>query len=104
MIGRSLALLQCALMMNNHVGIHVDHVTTKDNEIADRISRIDDETNAHDYFTSITQDFPQLKSCRRFHPNQELVSCVMEVLLQKKSFDPLAARDKILSTLGRSTI
>jgi hypothetical protein len=104
MIGRSLALLQCALMINNHVGIHVDHITTKDNEIADRISRIDHETNSNKYFASITQDFPQLKSCRRFHPSPELVSSIMEVLLRKKSFDPLAARDSILSNLGKSTI
>lgn len=104
LIGRSLALLQCALMMDNHVGIHVDHITTKDNEIADRISRIDHETNSNTYFASIVQDFPQLKSCRRFHPSPELVSSVMEVLLRKKSFDPLAARDNILSNLGRSTI
>ena len=45
MAGRALGRLQCALMINNHVGINIGHVTTKDNVIADRISRIKKETN-----------------------------------------------------------
>lgn len=63
MIGRSLGRLQCALMMNNNVGLNVDHVTTKKNVIADRISRIKKETNVLPDFEKLTQDFPQLTSC-----------------------------------------
>ena len=103
MIGRNLGRLQCALMINNHVGINIDHVTTTQNEIADRISRIKHETNALPEFHKLLQDFPQLKSCRRFHPSPELVSSITAVLLREKSFDPLAAANKILDGLGKST-
>ncbi len=102
MTGRSLGRLQCALMINNRVGINIAHVTTKDNEIADRISRIKLETNIMPKFSDLMQDFPQLKSCRRFRPSQELVSSITAILLQEKSFDPLRAREKILADLGRS--
>lgn len=100
MTGRTLGRLQCALMMNNNVGINIAHVTTKDNEIADRISRIKKETNVIPNFSQLVQDFPQLKSCRRFHPPQDLVSAITAILLRERSFDPLEAGDKVLSTLG----
>ena len=102
MIGRNLGRLQCALMINNHVGINVDHVTTKQNEIADRISRIKRETDTLPQFRQLLQDFPQLKSCRRFHPNPELVSSITAVLLREKSFDPLEVASKILNDLGKN--
>ena len=41
--GRALGYIQAALMINNPVGINVDHITSKDNEIADKISRIKTE-------------------------------------------------------------
>ena len=104
MAGRALGRLQCALMINNHVGINIGHVTTKDNVIADRISRIKKETNTLPDFEKLTQDFPQLTSCRRFHPSAELVSAITAILLQEKSFDPLEARDSILEKLGQNTI
>ena len=104
MAGRALGRLQCALMINNHVGINIGHVTTKDNVIADRISRIKKETNTLPDFEKLTQDFPQLTSCRRFHPSAELVSAITAILLQEKSFNPLEARDSILEKLGQNTI
>jgi len=103
MTGRNLGRLQCALMINNHVGLTIDHVTTKQNEIADRISRIKRETNVLPQFQRLLQDFPQLASCRRFHPSQELVSSITAVLLREKSFDPLEVASKILADLGKST-
>lgn len=44
--------LQCALMINNPVGISVAHITTKHNVIADRISRIKRKTNTIPEFSS----------------------------------------------------
>lgn len=104
LIGRNLGLMQCALMLNNRVGINIAHVTTKDNVIADRISRIKKESNFIPHFDQLQQEFPQLTSCRRFHPSAELVSCIMDILLSKKQFDPLEARNKVLATLGQNTI
>lgn len=102
-IGRALGRLQCALMINNPVGINVDHVTTKDNVVADRISRIKQDTDAIPDFQSLLQDFPQLNSCTRFHPSAELISFVMDALLRKNSVDPLQASKQILAELGKTT-
>ena len=103
MSGRALGRLQCSLMINNNVGITIAHVTTKDNVIADRISRIKKETNFIPQFTTLSQEFPQLKSCRRFHPPPELVSVITDALLKKKSFDPLEARNRLHAILGPNT-
>jgi hypothetical protein len=103
-LGRALGRLQCALMINNPVGISVAHITTKHNVIADRISRIKRETNTIPEFSSLLQDFPQLKSCKRFHPSNELISLIMDVLLQKNIIDPLAASRQLLSDLDKTFI
>ena len=103
LIGRALGRIQCALMINNPVGISVAHVTTKKNVIADRISRVKKETNVIPSFHTLMQDFPQLKSCHRFHPSAELVSLVTAALLDKSSIDPLEASRRILSDLGKIT-
>jgi hypothetical protein len=102
-VGRALGRLQCSLMINNPVGINVDHVTTKDNVVADRISRIKQYTDTIPDFQSLLQDFPQLSSCNRFHPSAELISLVMDVLLQRNSVDPLQASRQLLADLGRTT-
>lgn len=102
-VGRHLGLLQCALMINNPVGISTGRVSTKANIIADRISRVKKETNILPSFHSLMQDFPQLKSCCRFHPSAELVSLVTGMLLQKSSVDPLEASRRLLAGLGRIT-
>ena len=91
-------------MINNNVGINIVHITTKANEIADRISRAKTETDILPNFEKLVQDFPRLTSCRHFHPSPELVSSIIAIMLQKKSFDPLAAKDSILADLGKSTI
>jgi hypothetical protein len=68
MLGRKLGRLQCAMMMNNPVGLDTGHVDTKTNVIADRISRWKLKTDMLLGFDKLSQDFPQLKCCRRFHP------------------------------------
>ena len=103
-IGRELGRIQCALMINNPVGISVGHVSTKKNVIADRISRVIKESNILPSFQSLMQDFPQLKSCRRFHPSAELVSLLTDVLLQESFDDPLEVSRQILANLGKITI
>jgi len=102
-IGRALGRLQCALMINNNVGINVAHITTKDNVIADRISRVKRETNILPELTSLFQDFPQLKSCNRFLPSAELISLVMQTLLQESVPDPILASRQALCTPGKIT-
>ena len=101
--GRALGYIQAALMINNPVGINVDHVTSKDNKIADEISRIESELVLLTEMQKIYKDHPSLRSCQRFHPCAELKSLIMETLLAKKFIDPLEISRRILATPGRIT-
>ena len=101
LIGRSLARLQCAMTINNNVAVHTGHVTTKQNVIADRISRMISETNSMREFPSIVQDYPELRGCKRFQPSSELISLVMDAISQKKLSDPMEINRVILKTPGR---
>ena len=102
-IGRALGRLQCALMINNPVAAKPGHITTTDNFIADGISRVDHSRDAETYFKSLHQDYPQLRSCRRFHPSAELISAVIRILLEGKLDDPIQLSKTVLGNLGRST-
>lgn len=102
-IGRGLGRLQCALMMNSNVGLSTSHVTTKDNIIADRISRVKRETDIIPSFDALAKDFRVLSYLDRFHPPQELVSAIIATLLRRKSFDVLAHAEKALGKLDKST-
>ena len=44
-IGRALGRVQCAPMIDNPLGINCGHVCSEDNEVAERISCILNETN-----------------------------------------------------------
>jgi len=101
LIGRALSRLQCAMMMNNNVGLHTGHITTIKNVIADRISRIKRETNSMRGFTSILQDYPALAGCKRFQPSAALISHLTDAILQKKFIDPMAVNASILKNPGQ---
>lgn len=101
LIGRALSRLQCAMMINNDVGLHTGHITTKDNVIADRLSRIDNETNISHEFTTISQEYPVLAGCKRFLPSAELISHILDAILQKKYLDPLTINKSILTNPGQ---
>ena len=101
--GRALGRLQCALMINNPVGINIGHVTSKDNEIADRISRFKNTNAATLGFPKLAQEFPQLMHCSRFHPSAELISFILDALLLKKCTNPLLIAQQLLADPGRIT-
>ena len=99
-IGRRLARLQCALMINNPVGLAADRVDTKSNIIADKISRWKSETNKLLDFATLMQEFPQLNCCHRFHPSLELVSLIKDALLSGNPADPLSLKETVLRNPG----
>jgi hypothetical protein len=103
LIGRALSRLQCAMMMNNNVGFHTGHVTTTNNVIADRISRLKRESHSMRGFESLLQEYPELAGCKRFQPSVELISHIMDAILLKKSVDPMEVNSKILTTPGHVT-
>ena len=90
-------------MINNPLGINVAHVTSKDNVVADRISRILTEANLLSDMQPLFQDYPALQSCQRFRPSAELTSLISDTLLHKQFVDPLLASRTILAAPGRTT-
>ena len=101
--GRALGYIQAAIMINNPVGTNVDHVTSEDNEIADRISRIASEAVLLTEMDKIYKDHPSLRSCARFYPSAELISLIMEALSTKKFTNPLTASRRVLAAPGKIT-
>ena len=101
LIGRAPSRLQCAMMMNNNVGLHTGHVTTTQHVIVDRISRIKHETHSIRAFQSLLQDYPALDGCRRFQPSAALILHLMDAILQKKFIDPMAANAILLRNPGQ---
>ena len=91
-------------MINNPVGVHTAHVSTTDNEIADRISCIKCEADVPTEIELIFQDYPELRSCQRFMPNAELVSHVMGALLRAPCVNLLELSRRILASPGKSII
>ena len=100
-IGRALSRLQCAMMMNNNVGLITDHITTTKNVIADCISRIKRETHSVCSFKTIMQDYPALAGCKRFQPSAALISHLIDAILQKKFIDPILVNNSILKNPGQ---
>jgi hypothetical protein len=101
--GRALGRLQCAHMINNPVGINVDYVNTKENKIADEISRIDRAVDAALFFQSLTQVYPQLSTCRRFHPSAELLSTITAALLYGALPNPIVLAQQLQNNPGNFT-
>ena len=102
MPGRALGRLLCALMIGNPVGIDVEHVTSEDNDLADAISRMKSNDDTLLGISSLMQDYPPLRGCRRFQPSSQLLSLLMEAISQKKLIDPMDVNSKVLTDPGRT--
>ena len=99
--GRALGRLQCALMMNNPVGIDTEYINTKLNCIADDISRIKHESNIITSTPQLYQKYPSLGVCRRFQPSPDLISYITSALLSNQIVDPLTIRQSLQKNPGR---
>ena len=117
-IGRRLARLFCGLLIGSPVGINAKYINTKDNKIADEISRMKQQAlvegssqnspqsnNIHHSFDfiSLQQNYPELKDCRFFVPKPELISAIWEVLLNESWPNPLEMMKLRQTGLGRLT-
>ena len=80
--GKALQRILCSLMINNPVGIKADHIAGTSNTLADVISRVYTTSYSETSFHKIFQEYPQMKSWKRFHPSQELLSVLYSALLQ----------------------
>ena len=71
-------------MINNPVGIKADHIAGSQNILADTISRVYTSSYSKHCFAKLFQEFPQMKSWKRFHPSQELLSLLYSILLEEQ--------------------
>jgi hypothetical protein len=80
---RGLARLFCHLLMfTPDFGIMTKHIDGEKNDVADFLTRLREKLgpNSRLDFTDIVQKYPQLSSCRRFRPSQELLSALYSTL------------------------
>jgi hypothetical protein len=94
---KSIARLLAAHIIHSPLGLHTDHVRGEDNGIADRISRFTDDSPITSQFSSLTQDYPELRGCRHFPLPQELVSLLSTILSSKS--EPPELHKKILERI-----
>jgi hypothetical protein len=105
-IGRALARFFCGLLIGSNVGVNAKWISTTENVIADKISRLK-STNptsspslTHDY-SNLQQEHKELKACSFFHPSPKLLSLIWEILLTQKCPDLSAVLKLKPSDLGK---
>ena len=93
-IGRALARFFCGLLIGSSVGINSAWIGTKENMIADEISRLKKSTSTNNSsstptydYSKLQQNYEELKVCTFFHPSQELLSLIWEIMLIRKCPD-----------------
>jgi hypothetical protein len=95
MIGRALTRFFFGLMIGSNVGMNAKWISTIDNVIADKISRLKKltATNSnspssptYDY-ANLQWEHKELKVCSSFQPSHKLVLLLWEILLTKKCPD-----------------
>jgi hypothetical protein len=87
-IGRALARFFCGLLIGSNVGINAKWISTIENVIADKMSRLKktnkfSSTISYDY-TKLQQKHKELQACNFFHPSPKLLSLLWNILLTGK--------------------
>ncbi len=96
-IGRALARFFCGLLTNSDVGINAKWISTIENIVAVKISRLKEvfkNTNSnstsslptYDY-AHLQQEHKELKVCNFFHPSHKLLSLIWDIFLTQKCPD-----------------
>ena len=75
--------------MDYKLGVNAGWISTDNNVIADEISRLkklQSSSSKHFSFnySILQQKYPQLRNCRFFQPSPSLLSCLWDILLDKK--------------------
>ena len=78
--GKALSRIFCSLCINNNLQCTSNYVNTKQNVIADDISRIQ-STFSLSSFQTLFQDHVEPRSCKQFHLNPEFISCLTRAVL-----------------------
>ena len=104
LIGRALARFFCGLLIGSPVGINSKWIGTHVNVIADKISRFDPSSCEFESFEKLKQEYPQLKPCRSFQLNPDLLSMIWNILLTKKCPDLKQVEALKLKGFGKLSI
>jgi hypothetical protein len=81
--GRALACLFTHLLMFLGISTKAAYIEGKKNMITDYLSRLHQQNDFSQFrYTSLLQQFPQLKSCHHFHPSDKLLLLVSTSLLK----------------------
>jgi len=90
-IGRRLARFFCSLLVNSPLGINASYINTKENVIADAISRSkkqksNDNSISHISFdySLLKQTFPELSHCATFQIEPDIISLLWDILLTER--------------------
>jgi hypothetical protein len=80
-IGRALARFFCGLLIGSRVGINAKWISTIDNEIVNKISRLkatnSPSTNSFTYeYSNLQQEHKELKACIFYQPSCKLLSLI----------------------------
>ena len=78
--GKALSRIFCSLCINNDLQCTSHYINTKQNIIADDISRIKSNLSELSLKT-LFQDHVALRSCKQFHLNPEFISCLTHAVL-----------------------
>ena len=81
--GKALSRIFCSLCINNGLQCLSDYINTKENIVADDISRVNFSSETS--LQSVIQAHPVLHSCKRFHLNLEFISCLTHAVLSGHS-------------------
>jgi hypothetical protein len=101
--GRALGRLQASLLMRSAVGLCTSHISSSENVIADTLSHFSSESELLALFPSVLQTQKELSGYRQFHPNADLISCIMDALLHGNCINPTALNKRLLTDPRRTT-
>ena len=102
--GRALGRLFCMLLVNSPLGINSKYINTKENFIADTISRLEEtESDAQRQFNyaRLKKQIPELSTCRLFQPSPKLLSLIWDAVTLNKSPSLEAVKTMRQSGLGK---
>jgi hypothetical protein len=89
-IGRAFARFFCGLLIGSNIGVNAKWISTVENKIADKISRLKKLTptdsksppfqDTYNY-ANLQQEHKELRACNSFQPSHKLFSLLLEILL-----------------------
>jgi len=83
--GKNLSLIFTSLLLKSPLGLQSSYIPGTMNTVADHISRMQ-TTNKRISFSKLSQAYPTLQACKRFHPNHNFLSLIWEALLSPHQF------------------